>query len=41
MTVVEDVDLDTFQTQAEEFFMSNYEGEQLALYEAIREGAAS
>ncbi len=41
MTVVEDVDLETFQTQAEDFFMSNYEGEQLALYEAIREGAAS
>jgi tripartite ATP-independent transporter DctP family solute receptor len=41
MTVVEDVDLDTFQTQAEDFFMSNYEGDQLALYEAIREGAAS
>src|SRR5918995_476627 len=27
MTVVEDVDLDTFRSQAEEFFMSNYEGE--------------
>ena len=40
MTVVEDVDLDTFRSQAEEFFMSNYEGEQLALYEAIREGAS-
>jgi tripartite ATP-independent transporter DctP family solute receptor len=41
MTVVEDVDIDTFSSQAEEFFMSNYEGEQLALYEAIREGASS
>lgn len=40
MTVVEDVDLDTFQSQAEDFFMSEYEGDQLALYEAIREGAA-
>lgn len=41
MTVVEDVDIDTFSSQAEEFFMSEYEGEQLALYEAIREGASS
>jgi tripartite ATP-independent transporter DctP family solute receptor len=41
MTVVEDVDLETFSSQAEEFFMSNYEGDQLALYEAIREGASS
>lgn len=41
MTVIEDVDLDTFSSQAEEFFMSNYEGDQLALYEAIREGASS
>lgn len=40
MEVVEDVDLETFQSQAEEFFMSNYEGDQLALYQAIREGAA-
>jgi len=39
MTVVEDVDLETFQAQAEEFFMSNYDGDQLALYEAIRESA--
>ena len=38
---VDDVDLDTFRSQAEEFFMSNYEGDQLALYEAIREGASS
>ena len=41
MTVVEDVDLDTFQSQAEEFFMSNYKDDQLALYEAIRAGASS
>lgn len=40
MTVVEDVDLDTFRSQAEDFFMANYEDEQLALYEAIREGAS-
>ena len=40
MTVVEDVDVETFQAQAEDYFMSNYDGDQLALYEAIREGAA-
>lgn len=41
MTVVEDVDVDTFRSQAEEFFLSSYEGDQLALYEAIRAGAGS
>lgn len=41
MTVVEDVDLDTFQSQAEEFFNSQYKDDQLALYEAIRAGASS
>lgn len=39
MEVVEDVDVDTFAQQAEEHFTANYEGEQLALYEAIRESA--
>jgi tripartite ATP-independent transporter DctP family solute receptor len=41
MEVVEDVDVETFRTQAEEFFMSSYEGEQLALYEAIRESVSN
>lgn len=40
MTVVDDVDLETFQEQAETYFLDNYDGDQLALYEAIREGAA-
>ena len=39
MTVVEDVDIETFESQAEEFFLSNYDGDQLALYEAMRESA--
>lgn len=40
MTVVDDVDLDTFQQQAEDYFLENYDGDQLALYEAIRDDAA-
>lgn len=41
MTVVEDVDLDTFRSQAEKFFKSEYKDDQLALYEAILAGASS
>jgi len=41
MTVVDDVDIDTFADQAEAFFLDNYEGDQLALYESIRESAGS
>jgi tripartite ATP-independent transporter DctP family solute receptor len=41
MEVVDDVDRENFAEQAEEFFLDNYEGEQLALYEAIREQANS
>jgi TRAP-type transport system periplasmic protein len=37
--VVDDVDVDAFQEQAEEYFLENYTGEQLAVYEAIRESA--
>jgi TRAP-type transport system periplasmic protein len=37
--VVDDVDVDAFQQQAEEYFLDNYTGEQLAVYEAIRESA--
>ena len=40
MTVVDDVDLETFQQQAEDYFLEEYDGDQLALYEAIRESAA-
>lgn len=41
MTVVEDVDLDTFRSQAEKFFKSEYKDDQLALYEAILASASS
>ena len=41
MTVVEDVDVETFSTQAEEFFNENYEGATLELYTSIRESAGS
>ncbi|KHL19349.1 tripartite ATP-independent transporter DctP family solute receptor [Mumia flava] len=41
MTVVDDVDLDTFSEQAETFFNENYEGAQLELYQAIRESVGS
>jgi len=37
--VVDDVDVDAFREQAEEYFSENYTGEQLAVYEAIREAA--
>jgi TRAP-type transport system periplasmic protein len=37
--VVDDVDVDAFREQAEEYFLENYTGEQLAVYEAIRESA--
>ncbi|MFC5382104.1 DctP family TRAP transporter solute-binding subunit [Aquipuribacter nitratireducens] len=37
MEVVEDVDREAFAQQAEEYFMENYSGDQLALYEQIRE----
>jgi tripartite ATP-independent transporter DctP family solute receptor len=37
--VVDDVDVDAFQEQAEEYFLENYTGEQLAVYEAIRDSA--
>ena len=37
--VVDDVDVDAFQEQAEEYFRENYSGEQLAVYEAIRNSA--
>jgi tripartite ATP-independent transporter DctP family solute receptor len=39
MTVVDDVDLETFREKSEEFFNTNYTGDQLALYQAIRESA--
>jgi tripartite ATP-independent transporter DctP family solute receptor len=34
--VVEDVDRDTFSQQSEEFFLNEFTGEKLAVYEAIR-----
>jgi TRAP-type C4-dicarboxylate transport system substrate-binding protein len=37
--VVDDVDVDAFREQVEEYFLENYTGEQLAVYEAIRESA--
>jgi TRAP-type transport system periplasmic protein len=37
--VVDDVDVDAFQQQAEEYFLDNYTGDQLAVYEAIRNSA--
>ena len=37
--VVDDVDVDAFQQQAEEYFSENYTGESLEAYEAIRESA--
>ncbi|RZU31976.1 DctP family TRAP transporter solute-binding subunit [Blastococcus saxobsidens] len=37
--VVDDVDVDAFQEQAEEYFTENYSGEQLEVYEAIRNAA--
>ena len=37
--VVDDVDVDAFQKQAEEYFLENYTGEQLEVYEAIRNSA--
>ncbi|WP_104526295.1 DctP family TRAP transporter solute-binding subunit [Blastococcus atacamensis] len=39
MEVVDDVDVDAFQSQAEEYFTENYSGEQLEVYEAIRNAA--
>ena len=33
------MDVDAFQEQAEEYFLENYTGEQLAVYEAIRDSA--
>jgi tripartite ATP-independent transporter DctP family solute receptor len=37
--IVDDVDVDAFRSQAEEYFLENYTGEQLAVYEAIRDSA--
>jgi TRAP-type transport system periplasmic protein len=37
--VVDDVDVEAFQQRAEEYFLENYTGEQLAVYEAIRDSA--
>jgi tripartite ATP-independent transporter DctP family solute receptor len=37
--IVDDVDVDAFREQAEEYFGENYTGEQLAVYEAIRDSA--
>lgn len=39
MEVVEDVDVDAFRERAEEYFRANLEGEQLAVYESLRESA--
>jgi TRAP-type transport system periplasmic protein len=39
LQVVDDVDVDAFQEQAEEYFQENYTGEQLEAYEAIRNSA--
>jgi tripartite ATP-independent transporter DctP family solute receptor len=39
--VVEDVDVETFQAQAEEYFTANYDGATLELYNSIRELAGS
>lgn len=39
MTVVEDVDRDAFAARAEEYFTSNLSGEQLRLYEQVRDSA--
>ena len=38
-TVVEDVDRAAFQTRAEQYFLENLEGEQLELFESIRDSA--
>ena len=37
--IVDDVDVDAFREQAEEYFQENYSGEQLEAYEAIRNSA--
>jgi tripartite ATP-independent transporter DctP family solute receptor len=37
--IVDDVDVDAFQSQAEDYFTENYSGEQLEIYEAIRDSA--
>ncbi|MBB3674709.1 DctP family TRAP transporter solute-binding subunit [Modestobacter versicolor] len=37
--VVDDVDVDAFREQAEDYFSENYSGDQLAVYEAIRGSA--
>ncbi|TFV61628.1 UNVERIFIED_ORG: DctP family TRAP transporter solute-binding subunit [Bacillus sp. AZ43] len=39
LEIVDDVDVDAFQEQAEEYFRENYSGEQLEVYEAIRSAA--
>ena len=39
LEIVDDVDVDAFQQQAEEYFTENYTGEQLEVYEAIRNSA--
>ena len=37
--IIDDVDVETFREQAEEYFLENYTGEQLEVYEAIRGSA--
>ncbi|WP_206340121.1 DctP family TRAP transporter solute-binding subunit [Blastococcus litoris] len=39
LEIVDDVDVDAFQEKAEEYFRENYSGEQLEVYEAIRNAA--
>ena len=39
MKIVDDVDVDAFRSQAEEYFTENYTGESLEVYEAIRGSA--
>lgn len=41
MTVVDDVDVDAFKERAEEYFLDNYDGATLELYQSIRELADS
>jgi CheY-like chemotaxis protein len=39
MEVVDDVDVEAFRTQADEYLRENFSPEQLAVYEAIRSAA--
>ena len=39
MEIVDDVDVDAFSSQTDEWMLENLEGESLAVYEAIKNSA--